>query len=93
MGMLALALLLTQVPGALDPAEQAAALEREDGTLSEAGRYEEVGRLQTCALRTWEQVARTRPVNLAIQDVNLSLIYVAQGKLSAAARGRLPKGP
>jgi hypothetical protein len=65
MGMLALALFLAQVPGVLDFAEQAAALEREAGTLAEAGRYEDAERVQKHALGIWEQVARTRPVNLA----------------------------
>ncbi|MCE5309276.1 MAG: tetratricopeptide repeat protein [Acidobacteriales bacterium] len=40
--------------------------------------------MQEHALSVWKQAARIRPVNLAIQHANLSLIYVAQGKLSAA---------
>jgi tetratricopeptide (TPR) repeat protein len=80
------ALLLAQGLMAPDPAQLAAALEQEAATLYQTGQYEAAERLGRRALRNWEEVARTRPINLAVPHANLSHIYLAQGKITAGER-------
>lgn len=77
-----LVLLLGQISIGENPQE----LDNKVIELYHSAHYDEAARLQKHSLDLWKTIAETRPVNLAGPHYNLVQIYLAQGKLTAAAQ-------
>ena len=77
---------LAQAATATDLAGVAAGLDQKAAEAGLLGNYADAERHQKRALALWEEVARTRSVNLAPPHFNLAQIYVAEHRLGDAER-------
>jgi tetratricopeptide (TPR) repeat protein len=69
-----------------DPQRAAEQLHQKAGALVQQGHYDQALRHEARALAILEELPGTNPIDLSGPHYNLAVIYLAQGKLSAAER-------